>query len=672
MKNKILSYSILVATLAGLAACGNKKEPPHEHAFENYTVTTQPTCVNPGEETGTCSCGETDTRPVDALDHDWDAGTMTTPVTCDSDGVKTFFCNRCQTSKQETITKLGHKKEADWSSDANGHWHACENGCDSKFDLADHTSEVTYDETQHWNECSICGHELSEKVAHVYDQQVIDAKYLAAEAEWYHETTYYKSCVCGASSKDAEGQSFFSDSSTAFVLKEVELTVTPTKTAYGKARLVYTNNQKSPEMFLPELGNKNFWGVVVDDSLDTKVTETFSLVKSVNLVTYIKWLNANDPDNKTHTPAEGAQMTKFFADLASTSANGYQIVREHVPATDKWVVRGLEHYHVCECGDCEYVFDDDMHEFIETIDAKYLKSARTATTYDTYWKHCSVCDEMTDDTYGEPTFEDRTTKLLKPVSHSDYVAPDKGVKGSVTLKYENDQELHVIIPAPMFVKDAASATYADSNAFSKTAVPATCTEAGQYIYSLVDINALAKNFSSNFMLITGILMSWGVDQTEEELQGTKYDTVQRAEIFGNIVSYLTEKGLSTINISEPALGHNYQYTGTGSNVELTCAHESTHKITSTKTIKGYGIVSAVSTIVGRGTVATITLVGDVALGNLGAVYSHETGECIDTVISGIEVFRKTFESYSDGECGLLLRSVELEQVTLGDIIVIYA
>lgn len=666
---KILSYSILVASLVSLAACGNKK---HEHSFENYTITTQPGCLTAGEETGTCSCGETDTRPVDALGHDWDAGTMTTAVTCDSDGVKTFFCNRCQTSKQETITKLGHKKEADWSSDATTHWHACENGCDSKFDLADHTSEVAYDESQHWNECSICGHELSEKVAHVYDQQVIDAKYLAAEAEWYHETTYYKSCVCGASSKDTEGQSFFSDNTTAFVLKEVELTVTPTKTTYGKARLVYTNNQKSPEMFLPELGNKSFWSVVVDDSLDTKVTETFSLVKSVNLVVYIKWLNANDPDNKTHTPAEGAQMNKFFADLASTSANGYQIVREHVPATDEWVVRGLEHYHVCECGDCEYVFDEDLHEFIETIDAKYLKSARTATTYDTYWKHCSVCDEMTDDTYGEPTFVDRTTKLVKPVSHSNYIAPGKGIKGSVTLTYENGQQLHVIIPAPMFVKDATSATYADSNAYSKTAVPATCTEAGQYIYTLVDINTLAKNFSPNFMLITGILMSWAVDQTEEELKGTKYDTVQRAEIFGNIVAYLTENGLSTINISEAALGHYYQYTGNGTNIELTCAHESTHKITSTKTITGYGVVSTAGVVSGRGTVGYVNLIGSVVNAANAAVYNHETGEVTQVVIAGIEIFRKPFNSAENQECGLLLRGIDFENVLIGDIVVIYA
>ena len=38
----------------------------HTHEFGEWTVTIEPTCTEKGEETRKCSCGETETRPVDA------------------------------------------------------------------------------------------------------------------------------------------------------------------------------------------------------------------------------------------------------------------------------------------------------------------------------------------------------------------------------------------------------------------------------------------------------------------------------------------------------------------------------------------------------------------------------------------------------------------------------
>ena len=44
--------------------------PDHVHSFENWQVTTEPTCADKGIETGTCGCGATDTRDVAATgDH---------------------------------------------------------------------------------------------------------------------------------------------------------------------------------------------------------------------------------------------------------------------------------------------------------------------------------------------------------------------------------------------------------------------------------------------------------------------------------------------------------------------------------------------------------------------------------------------------------------------------
>lgn len=46
-----------------------------------------------------------------------------------------------------------HKYEKDWSSDRNGHWHAC-TGCDNEKDMAEHTFDGPCDP-----DCNVCGYE---------------------------------------------------------------------------------------------------------------------------------------------------------------------------------------------------------------------------------------------------------------------------------------------------------------------------------------------------------------------------------------------------------------------------------------------------------------------------------------------------------------------------------
>ena len=124
------------------------------HAWDGGVTTTQPTCTEPGVMTYTCqNCDATKTAPVAALghkldetpakeetctepgnslyytcqrcgkffsdegcqneieegswvipakDHDWDDGVVTQEPTCLEDGVRTFTCQRCQTTRTET------------------------------------------------------------------------------------------------------------------------------------------------------------------------------------------------------------------------------------------------------------------------------------------------------------------------------------------------------------------------------------------------------------------------------------------------------------------------------------------------------------------------------------------------------------------------------------------
>lgn len=78
------------------------RETAHEHSYD--AVVTAPTCTEKGYTTHTCSCGDSyvDTY-VDALGHAWDNGTVTKQPTATETGTKTFTCTRCSATKTETI-----------------------------------------------------------------------------------------------------------------------------------------------------------------------------------------------------------------------------------------------------------------------------------------------------------------------------------------------------------------------------------------------------------------------------------------------------------------------------------------------------------------------------------------------------------------------------------------
>jgi len=69
--------------------------------------------------------------------HTWNEGVETTPATCTTAGVRTFTCNVCKATKTEPIPVIAHKYE--WK----------------------------HDETNHWQECSVC-HDIIDKAEHTY------------------------------------------------------------------------------------------------------------------------------------------------------------------------------------------------------------------------------------------------------------------------------------------------------------------------------------------------------------------------------------------------------------------------------------------------------------------------------------------------------------------------
>ena len=103
-----------VAELAVYGIPGGTVEPPHEHEWTEWTVTTEPTCTTAGEKTRTCACGETETEVIPALGHGETEVRGAVAATCTTAGYTgDTYCTVCgeKIADGEAIAALGHTEE---------------------------------------------------------------------------------------------------------------------------------------------------------------------------------------------------------------------------------------------------------------------------------------------------------------------------------------------------------------------------------------------------------------------------------------------------------------------------------------------------------------------------------------------------------------------------------
>ena len=91
----------------------------------DWTVTVPATCEGPGEEARLTPSGHPlETRVVEALGHAWDDGTITTEPTCLATGVRTYVCKNDQVHQRtEAVPALGHDW-GDWETVAEATYEA--------------------------------------------------------------------------------------------------------------------------------------------------------------------------------------------------------------------------------------------------------------------------------------------------------------------------------------------------------------------------------------------------------------------------------------------------------------------------------------------------------------------------------------------------------------------
>ena len=98
MKKFLCVFVLLFAALLLLASCDNAEQPPtndensnptaHTHEFGEWRTTQTPTCLQNGEETRYCNCGEKQTGVIVPTGHNYQS-TKTLP-TCTTKGITTY------------------------------------------------------------------------------------------------------------------------------------------------------------------------------------------------------------------------------------------------------------------------------------------------------------------------------------------------------------------------------------------------------------------------------------------------------------------------------------------------------------------------------------------------------------------------------------------------------
>lgn len=161
------------------------------HDWGDGEVIVAATCYKRGLKKFTCVCGETKTEAIETTEHtlshiyskdedkhwyvctvegcggiseehahNWNEGEITTPATCIAEGEKTVTCTDCGATKSATVALTAHPYGENWSSDKDGHYHACTTkGCSEKVDQAAHTFGEWSTEGRISRLCTVCSYE---------------------------------------------------------------------------------------------------------------------------------------------------------------------------------------------------------------------------------------------------------------------------------------------------------------------------------------------------------------------------------------------------------------------------------------------------------------------------------------------------------------------------------
>ena len=159
-------------------------EAPHEHVFTE-TITKEATCLEAGEKTLACECGESSVEEVPATGHDFSNYVSNEDATYEADGTETAKCSNCD----ETDTRTAEGSMLTYSfedMDATKYAKSTVNVRSLPNSDGENLGSLsTNDEVQVTGKCVETGWfriEYSDGIAYVSDEYLVDEK-VEAKAE---------------------------------------------------------------------------------------------------------------------------------------------------------------------------------------------------------------------------------------------------------------------------------------------------------------------------------------------------------------------------------------------------------------------------------------------------------------------------------------------------------
>lgn len=212
MKNLLIALSaVIVVALLTVGMVIAFVPETHTHEYTSY-VEIDPTCTSNGKMVYNCSCGNSYAEKIVALGHSFTNYASDNNATCTADGTLTAKCDRCDAtdSKVDEGSMLPHTY-ASYVDNGDDHTKSCSCGDSiTEAHIWEETAKVypTHTEEGSADYACVCGatkHEVLDMLVGCdYNQEVEDWLYLASSATCTEAAVYYKSCVCGEYSEDAD------------------------------------------------------------------------------------------------------------------------------------------------------------------------------------------------------------------------------------------------------------------------------------------------------------------------------------------------------------------------------------------------------------------------------------------------------------------------------------
>lgn len=201
MKKRLATILLLAFTATSLVACGNssnvaeskadttietevKTETTHEHIYTEE-VTTPATCLEEGEKTFTCECGDTYTEAIPATGHDFSNYVSNEDATYEADGTETATCSVCgetdtRVAEGSMLTYTFEDMEATKYAKSTVNVRSLPNTDGEKLGGLSTNDEVKV--TGKCNETGWYRIEYKDSVAYVSDSYLVDKKVEVAKA----------------------------------------------------------------------------------------------------------------------------------------------------------------------------------------------------------------------------------------------------------------------------------------------------------------------------------------------------------------------------------------------------------------------------------------------------------------------------------------------------------